>query len=61
MTIRFNTAMRDAMVERGGDPSKVSPRIPCTLVVDHSVIADVTGTEDAALQNQRLAARRAGY
>ena len=51
-------AMRDAMVERGGDPSKVSPRIPCTLVVDHSVIADVTGTEDAALQNQRKEAQR---
>ena len=51
-------AMRDAMVERGGDPSKVSPRIPCTLVVDHSVIADVTGTEDAARQNQRKEAQR---
>lgn len=51
-------AMRDAMLERGGDPSKVSPRIPCTLVVDHSVIADVTGTEDAALQNQRKEAQR---
>ena len=51
-------AMRDAMVERGGDPSKVSPRIPCTLVVDHSVIADVTGTENAALQNQRKEAQR---
>ena len=33
-------AMRDAMVARGGDPKKVNPRIPCTLVVDHSVIAD---------------------
>ena len=40
-------AMRDAMVERGGDPSKVNPHIPCTLVVDHSVIADVAGVDGA--------------
>ena len=35
-------AMRDAMVERGGDPERVNPRIPCTLVIDHSVCADET-------------------
>ena len=51
-------AMRDAMVERGGDPAKVSPRIPCTLVVDHSVIADCAGSQDAADANQRKEARR---
>ena len=33
-------AMRDAMLERGGDPMLVNPQIPCTLVVAHSVIAD---------------------
>ena len=33
-------AMRDACVERGGDPMAVNPLIPATLIVDHSVIAD---------------------
>ncbi|MGN0075716.1 MAG: aconitate hydratase AcnA [Parafannyhessea sp.] len=51
-------AMRDAMVARGGDPAKVSPRIPCTLVVDHSVIADVTGEDDAVEKNQQREAER---
>lgn len=51
-------AMRDAMVERGGDPRKVNPRIPCTLVVDHSVIADCAGTCDAASQNELMEAKR---
>lgn len=51
-------AMRDAMVERGGDPSKVNPHIPCTLVVDHSVIADVAGVEGAVEANQETEARR---
>jgi aconitate hydratase len=51
-------AMRDAMVERGGDPRKVNPRIPCTLVVDHSVIADCAGCSDAAQKNELLEARR---
>ncbi len=51
-------AMRDAMVARGGDPRKVNPRIPCTLVVDHSVIADCTGSCDAAQKNEQLEAER---
>ncbi|MCI6273636.1 MAG: aconitate hydratase AcnA [Coriobacteriaceae bacterium] len=51
-------SMRDAMVERGGDPARVNPHIPCTLVVDHSVIADVSGTEDACERNQELEAKR---
>ncbi len=51
-------AMRDAMVERGGDPLVVNPRIPCTLVVDHSVIADEAECARAAEENQRLEAER---
>ena len=51
-------AMRDAMVERGGDPKKVNPRIPCTLVVDHSVIADCAGDCNAASLNEELEAKR---
>ncbi len=51
-------AMRDAMVARGGDPEKVNPHIPCTLVVDHSVIADCVGDPSAAPENERLEAKR---
>jgi aconitate hydratase len=51
-------AMRDAMVELGGDPAKVSPKIPCTLIVDHSVIADVASTPSAEDHNRRLEATR---
>ena len=51
-------AMRDAMVERGGDPKKVNPKIPCTLIVDHSIIADCAGCADAAEKNELLEAKR---
>lgn len=51
-------AMRDAMAERGGDPSLVNPHVPCTLVVDHSVIADCAGESDARERNEELEARR---
>ncbi len=51
-------AMRDAMVERGGDPEKVNPHIPCTLVVDHSVIADCAGEKGCATKNEELEAER---
>lgn len=51
-------AMRDAMVERGGDPSLVNPRIPCTLVVDHSVIADCAGEPCCRDVNERVEVSR---
>ncbi|MBP3892971.1 MAG: aconitate hydratase AcnA [Atopobiaceae bacterium] len=51
-------AMRDAMVERGGDPSLVNPRIPCTLVVDHSVIADEASCEGCARTNEQNEVQR---
>lgn len=47
-------AMRDAMTELGGDPKRINPLIPGELVIDHSVIADVFGTPDAARQNSEL-------
>ena len=43
--------MREAIVELGGDPAKVNPLAPAELVIDHSVIADVFGTEDAFEKN----------
>ena len=33
-------AMRDEAAKRGADPALVNPGIPCTLIIDHSVIAD---------------------
>src|SRR5687768_14050510 len=44
-------AMRDAMGEMGGDPSKINPLIPAELVIDHSVQVDAYGREAAFLIN----------
>jgi aconitate hydratase len=43
--------MREAIVELGGDPSKVNPLAPAELVIDHSVIADKFGTKNSFEQN----------
>ena len=43
--------MREAIVDLGGDASKVNPLAPAELVIDHSVIADVFGTEDSFEKN----------
>ncbi len=43
--------MREAIVDLGGDASKVNPLAPAELVIDHSVIADVFGTEDSFERN----------
>src|SRR5215211_1267920 len=40
-------AMRDAMADLGGDPSKINPLVPAELVIDHSVQVDAFGTRDA--------------
>jgi aconitate hydratase len=40
-------AMRDAMADLGGDPSRVNPLVPADLVIDHSVQVDRYGTADA--------------
>ncbi len=42
-------ALRDAMVEMGGDPKKVNPQVPVDLVIDHSVQVDVSGSHSNAL------------
>ena len=43
--------MREAIVELGGDASKVNPLAPAELVIDHSVIADFFGTSDSFEKN----------
>ena len=51
-------AMRDAMVEIGGDPSKTNPLIPAELVIDHSIHVDVSGVSDAFARNVELEYQR---
>ncbi|MEU6439814.1 aconitate hydratase AcnA [Streptomyces sp. NPDC047046] len=46
--------MREAVKELGGDASKINPLAPAELVIDHSVIADKFGTNDAFKENVEL-------
>jgi aconitate hydratase len=50
--------MREAVRDLGGDPSKVNPLAPAELVIDHSVIADLFGREDAFARNVELEYQR---
>jgi aconitate hydratase len=50
--------MREAVRDLGGDPTKVNPLAPAELVIDHSVIADVFGREDAFARNVELEYQR---
>jgi len=47
-------AMRQAMVQLGGDPKKINPLAPVDLVIDHSVMIDYYGTPDAYQKNVDL-------
>jgi aconitate hydratase len=47
-------AMRDGMVTLGGDPKKINPLVPVDLVIDHSVIIDHFGSNDAFAKNVEL-------
>lgn len=40
-------AMRDAFAKLGGSPDTINPLVPVDLIIDHSVIVDKFGTEDA--------------
>ncbi|WP_323187579.1 aconitate hydratase AcnA [Streptomyces sp. NBC_01275] len=46
--------MREAVKELGGDAAKINPLAPAELVIDHSVIADKFGTNEAFAQNVEL-------
>ena len=50
--------MREAILELGGDPSKVNPLAPAELVIDHSVIADFFGTNTSFEQNTDIEYQR---
>ena len=52
-------ALREAMVELGGDPAKVNPQVPVDLVIDHSVQVDYSGLfEDAEERNLAIEYQR---
>ncbi|OOB90132.1 aconitate hydratase AcnA [Rathayibacter sp. VKM Ac-2630] len=52
--------MREAVAALGGDPDKINPLAPAEMVIDHSVIADLFGTEDALERNVELEYERNG-
>ncbi|HJU11485.1 MAG TPA: aconitate hydratase AcnA, partial [Candidatus Binataceae bacterium] len=47
-------AMRDAIRQLGGDPSRINPLQPADLVIDHSVQVDAFGSADAFAINAQL-------
>ncbi len=51
-------AMRDAMVAVGGDPKKINPLSPVDLVIDHSVMIDFAGSDDALAKNEAMEFKR---
>ncbi|HUY64143.1 MAG TPA: aconitate hydratase AcnA, partial [Acidimicrobiales bacterium] len=44
-------AMRDALAALGGDAARINPLVPVELVIDHSVIAEASGTAGAFATN----------
>ncbi|MBE9604507.1 aconitate hydratase AcnA [Acetobacteraceae bacterium H6797] len=53
-------AMRDGIVKLGGDPAKVNPLVPVDLVIDHSVMVDVSATPTALQKNVDIEFERNG-
>src|SRR3954462_12127874 len=51
-------AMREAMRELGGDPTKINPLVPTELVIDHSGIVDVFGPPEAFEKTAALESER---
>ncbi|MGH8432332.1 MAG: aconitase family protein, partial [Solimonas sp.] len=51
-------AMRDAITQLGGKASQVNPLCPVELVIDHSVMVDHYGSEDAFDLNAKLEFQR---
>ncbi len=47
-------AMRSAMIELGGNPDLINPRVPVDLIIDHSVQVDVSASPDAVQKNMEI-------
>jgi aconitate hydratase len=52
--------MREAVTTLGGDPDKINPLSPAEMVIDHSVIADLFGSENALERNVEIEYERNG-
>ncbi len=52
--------MREAVTALGGDADKINPLSPAEMVIDHSVIADLFGTENALERNVEIEYERNG-
>ena len=50
--------MRDALAERGSDPSVLSPQLPVEVSVDHSLAVDKYASPDAPIHNLNSEVRR---
>ena len=51
--------LRDAIADKGGDPSKVNPVVPVQLIVDHSLAVEYGGDDpDAFAKNRAVEDRR---
>ena len=50
--------MRDAMLELGGEPGKINPLSPVELVIDHSVMVDHFGSQEALQRNTAIEIQR---
>src|SRR6202451_67092 len=53
-------AMRDGITRLGGNPAKVNPLVPVDLVIDHSVMVDVSARPDALTRNVEIEFERNG-
>ncbi|SER21908.1 aconitate hydratase [Faunimonas pinastri] len=53
-------AMRDATTKLGGDPKRINPQVPVDLVIDHSVMVDFFGSQNAFEKNVDLEYERNG-
>jgi aconitate hydratase len=52
--------MREAVAALGGDPNTINPLAPAEMVIDHSVIADLFGSDNALERNVELEYQRNG-
>ena len=50
--------LRDAIAEKGGDPSKVNPVVPTQLIVDHSLAVEFGGFDPDAFEKNRAVEER---
>ncbi|MCU1231988.1 MAG: aconitate hydratase 1, partial [Acidobacteria bacterium] len=53
-------AMRSATQRRGSDPKLIEPLVPVDLVVDHSIVVDVSNSKDALRKNMEIEFERTG-